>query len=101
MSRLNRVAYKQLVDEDIEWLANLAKDKQTSLEYRHIIDILKYSITALYDVPAEGKTNTQQLHGKMPKSCSHCPIVHICGERLMGCENCKNAWGMLQSHFAM
>jgi len=45
---LNRWAYQKLVDEDIQWLLNKTTAKDT-LEGRHIIEIVKHSVSTYYD----------------------------------------------------
>lgn len=51
MTRLNREGYVKLIEEDIaEMNKHMA---EMSLERRHIEDVLRWSITALYGEPVE------------------------------------------------
>lgn len=44
---LNRAAYQRLIDEDIAELQKLPD----TLERRHIEDVLRWSVAAIYDDP--------------------------------------------------
>ncbi len=43
-SKLNKFAYEQLINEDIEWINTMPR----TLEREHIIDVLKYSVKLFY-----------------------------------------------------
>ena len=47
MTIINRAAYQRLIDEDIQELRKLPD----TLERRHIEDVLKWSVGAIYDDP--------------------------------------------------
>ena len=47
MTTINREAYQQLIDEDLEWLATTP----ASLERAHIEEVLRWSVAAIYDDP--------------------------------------------------
>ena len=44
---LNRKAYQELIDENLEWLY----EQPSCLERHHIAEILRWSVGALYDGP--------------------------------------------------
>ena len=46
-TRLNKDAFAKLIQEDIEWLEPLVGH---SLEGKHILDVLRWSVDALYPV---------------------------------------------------
>jgi hypothetical protein len=80
---LNKKAYTKLIDENIEELEKYMPEH--SLEKRHIIDVLKWSIKTLY--PSDGIFVKLNKADVIKSVCENCK-VDLETQKLKCCQRC-------------